>query len=75
MKNLNVRELRANFGRLDELVAEAGELIVMRRGKPIARIMPIAQSRPWPDHADLRAQTPPLAMPSATLIRAERDES
>ena len=42
MKKLSVREMRANIGRLDELVEEAGELVISRRGKPIARVLPAA---------------------------------
>jgi antitoxin (DNA-binding transcriptional repressor) of toxin-antitoxin stability system len=74
MKQLNVREMRACIGRLDELVAEAGELIVSRNGHPIARILPIEGVRKRPDHADLRAATPQLSVSSADLIRGERDE-
>lgn len=74
MKKLSVREMRANIGRLDELVDEAGELIISRRGQPIARVLPISETRQRPNHADLRQRTPPLATSSADLIRAERDE-
>ena len=74
MKELNVREMRAAIGRLDELVNDVGELIVSRRGKPIARILPIGGARQRPDHADLRARMAPLDTPSARLIRNERDE-
>jgi antitoxin (DNA-binding transcriptional repressor) of toxin-antitoxin stability system len=74
MKELNVREMRAAIGRLDELVDDAGELIVSRRGKAIARILPIAARRQRPDHADLRSRMPRLSTPSEALIRDERDE-
>jgi len=74
MKELNVREMRANIGRLDQLVDEAGELIISRRGEPIARVLPVSRRRSLPDHADLRHLTAPLKTPSADLIRAERDE-
>jgi len=74
MKKLNVREMRANIGRLDELVEEAGELIISRRGQPIARVLPVSRPRQRPDHADLRQRTALLTTPSADLIRAERDE-
>jgi antitoxin (DNA-binding transcriptional repressor) of toxin-antitoxin stability system len=73
-KELNVREMRASIGRLDDLVDAAGELIVSRRGKPIARILPVSRRRQRPDHADLRARMPQLSTPSAALIRDERDE-
>jgi len=74
MKELNIREMRANIGRLDELVAAEGELVVSRRGRPIARILPISQHRQPPDHADLRRRMERLQTPSADLIRTERDE-
>lgn len=74
MKELNVREMRANIGRLDELVEEAGELVISRRGQPIARVLPVSRHRPRPDHADLRQRMAKLSTPSAVLIRAERDE-
>jgi prevent-host-death family protein len=74
MKELNVREIRAAIGRLDEIVDEAGEVIISRHGRPIARLLPLPGKRPRPDHADLRARMPRLAVPSADLIRAERDE-
>ena len=74
MKELNIREMRANIGRLGELVAEEGELVISRRGQPIARVLPMAQHRHLPDHADLRQRMPLLQTPSAELIRAEREE-
>ena len=74
MKELNIREMRASLGQLAELVAAEGELLIRRRGKPIARVLPMTQQRLLPDHADLRQRMPLLAKASADLIRAERDE-
>jgi len=74
VKELNIREMRASIGQLEELVNDAGELVVSRRGRPIARVLPISRRRPRPDHADLRARMPRLATSSAALIRDERDE-
>lgn len=74
IKELNIREMRASIGTLEDLVNDAGELIVSRRGRPIARILPVSRRRPRPDHADLRARMLRLSTPSAALIRAERDE-
>ena len=74
MKELNVRQMRESIGRLDALVEEEGELIIRRRGKAIARILPVSRRRQRPDHADLRARTPRLSTASSDLIREERDE-
>jgi antitoxin (DNA-binding transcriptional repressor) of toxin-antitoxin stability system len=38
MKEINVREMRASIGRLAELVEAEGELVISRRGQPIARL-------------------------------------
>lgn len=51
-----------------------GELVISHHGRPIARVLPIAQQRQPPDHADLRRHMKPLQAPSAELIRAERNE-
>ena len=74
MQQLSVREMRESIGKLDHLVNEAGELIVTRNGKPIARILPIQGSRQRPDHADLRQSQPASEVSSTTLIREDRDE-
>lgn len=74
MKKLSIRDMRANVGQLDELVEAAGELLVTRHGKVIARVLPVAGRRHRPDHAELRLLTPRLQVPSSDLIRAERDE-
>lgn len=74
MKELTIREARAHIGRLEELVEEAGEIIISRRGRPIARVLPVSGSRQRPDHAELRQRMGMLGTPSAALIRAERDE-
>ena len=44
LKERNIREMRANMGRLDELVAEEGEFVISRRGQPRTRILPMAAS-------------------------------
>jgi len=73
MKELNVREMRASIGRLAELVEAEGELVISRRGRPIAPVLPIEQRRQVPSHADLKNRMAQLPTTSAELIRAERD--
>lgn len=74
MKELNIREMRASLGQLAELVAAEGELLISRRGEPIARVLPMVPQRRRPDHAELRQRMPLLGSSSADLIRDERDE-
>jgi prevent-host-death family protein len=74
MLKINVRDMRASIGKLGELVDRAGELIVTRHGKEIARILPVRRQRQRPSHADLRNRTGCLGTGSESLIRGERDE-
>jgi prevent-host-death family protein len=74
MKNLSIREVRKELAQLDDLVAREGEVVVTRRGKPIARLLPMRSKRGMPSHADLRASMPRLKKGSEKHLRAERDE-
>ena len=74
MKNLSIREVRRELAQLDDLVAREGEVVVTRRGKPIARLLPMRSKRRMPSHADLRASMPRLKKGSEKHLRAERDE-
>lgn len=73
MRELNIREMREKLGSLDQLVKSEGEIIVTRRGVPIARLLPISGSQTRPSHSELRAKTQRLSMPSQTLVRNDRD--
>jgi len=74
MKNLSIREVRKELAQLDDLVAREGEVVVTRRGKAIARLLPMRSKRGMPSHADLRASMPRLKKGSEKHLRAERDE-
>lgn len=58
MKQLTIREARAALTRVDELLAREPEVVITRRGKPIARLLPISRARNRPSHAALRASMP-----------------
>jgi antitoxin (DNA-binding transcriptional repressor) of toxin-antitoxin stability system len=75
MRKVSVREMRALLPELETTLAQEGELLLTRHGKPIARLMAAAQGRPHrPSHADLRATMPYQEVPSEVLIRQDRDE-
>ena len=74
MKSLSIREVRRELAQLDELVSREGEVVVTRRGRPIARLLPLRSKRQMPSHADLRASMPRLRKGSEGHIRSERDE-
>ena len=74
MKKLSIREVRKELAQLDKLVSREGEVVVTRRGEPIARLLPLRSKRGMPSHADLRASMPRLKRGSEKHIRTDRDE-
>lgn len=73
MKELNVREMRAAIGQLEQIVQASGEITILRRGKPIARVLPVRGRGQRPDHRKLRQRTGTLVS-SEALLREERDD-
>ena len=73
MKTLNIRKMRSALSRLDELVGKEGEVVVTRRGKPLARILPVKARQRIPSRATWRASMPKLKVPSEVLIRRDRE--
>jgi prevent-host-death family protein len=74
MRELSIREMREKLGSLDLLIETEGEIIVTRRGAPIARLLPVEGARQKPGHAELRSAMPRLETPSETLVRNDRDQ-
>lgn len=75
MRRVGVREMRELLPELERALAEAGEILLTRHGRPIARVTPAASGHPvrW-STATLRARMKPLDVPSEVLIRQDRDE-
>jgi prevent-host-death family protein len=72
MTKMTVRQVRSALPRIEEVVAHEGEIVITRRGRAVARVLPIPSLRRAQSHAALRARMPLLA-PSAPLIREDRD--
>jgi len=54
MKNLIIREARQSFIHLDRLLEAEGELIITRRGKPVAYVMLVGRKREMLSRKSLR---------------------
>lgn len=77
MKQLTIREAREGLSHPEEMFADAEEILVVRRGEPVARILPVTGKRAGggiPSRAALRASIPFQTVPSEVTIREERDE-
>jgi len=76
MKIMTVRELRQATPHLKQTLKEAGEVLLVSNGEPIARLLPVAtqpaRSR-LPSLKAFRATLPMLERPIADDIREERD--
>lgn len=73
MKRITVREARQALSRVEALLDAEGELTVTRRGRPVARIVPVGEGRAMPSHEALRKSLPRLAKGSARYVREDRD--
>lgn len=78
MQKINVKEARRNISRLLDVVEAGEEVVILRRGKPVARIHPVAAedagAHQFPDRSALRQKIPPAKQSSASLVRVIRDE-
>jgi antitoxin (DNA-binding transcriptional repressor) of toxin-antitoxin stability system len=74
-RRVNVREVRELLPRIEATLQDEGELVLVRRGKAVARIVPLEEPAPaLLSTQALRARMTPLAVPSEALIRQDRDE-
>jgi len=71
MKRITISETRQGLSRLEELLAE-GEVTITRRGKPVARLLPVGGASRFPSHKELRESMPRLRG-SEQLQREERN--
>jgi len=78
MHKVNIREARRDISRLLDEVAAGEEVIIVRRGTPVARLLKIVESASkalrFPDRSVLRAQLPPRKENSAVMLKEMRDE-
>jgi antitoxin (DNA-binding transcriptional repressor) of toxin-antitoxin stability system len=72
VKTLSIREAREQLTSIEELLAKEREVVLTRRGQPVARILPLSGPRRMPSRANLRRKMPCLT-PSEVLVRADRD--
>lgn len=73
MQTLNARALRSAIPHLENLLALEHELVITQRGKPIARIVQVAQPSALGQMAAIRALCPPMKARGEQLVRDDRD--
>ncbi|MDP3516902.1 MAG: type II toxin-antitoxin system prevent-host-death family antitoxin [Pseudohongiella sp.] len=75
MRETSVREVREKLSTLLDAVAAGDEVLILRNGKPAARLTaPVLQRVQFADRSELRAALPSTGSTAADLVRALRDE-
>ena len=75
MSTVTLAEAKAHFSHLLDQVETGEEIIITRRGQPVARISPILKPKqPVKSLAQFRSQMPRWRKSSAELLREMRDE-
>lgn len=76
-RSASITEVRAHLSAILRDVERGGEVLITRRGRPVARLLPASQPRKPIDFsrlAALRAKLPMDQERSVDLIRRMRDE-
>jgi prevent-host-death family protein len=77
MITVNLAQAKAHLSELLDKVQAGEEVVITRRGHPVAHILPALRPRkplPLQELAAFRATMPRLRRPSAELLREARDE-
>ena len=74
MMKLSIREARQSLSNIEELLTLEGTVTITKRGKEVARVIPINRIIAMPSHCTLRGKTPRQKTGSELLVRADRDE-
>lgn len=75
MKSITIREAREGLSHLEQMFADNDEVIITRRGEPVARILPIKPAKPkFRSLAAFRASQKPLTPPLSQTVIEDREE-
>ncbi len=78
MEKINVREARQHIGQLLDKVIAGEQIIIMRRGNPVAKMSAFDKGeldeQKFPNRQDFRSRIPTARTSAAQLVRGMRDE-
>lgn len=75
MRTITIREAREGLSHPEQLFADDDEVIVTRRGEPVARILPIGKPQVRiRSLAAFRASQTPLSPPLSQTIAEDRED-
>ena len=71
---LSIREARQSLSTIEQILTLEGTVTITKRGKEVARVIPITRMLTMPSHCNLREKTLRQKTGSEQLVRADRDE-
>ena len=73
---VSVAEAKAKLSEILTRVEQGEEVVITRRGKPVAALSPIHKTlKPFTPHAELLASQPKAKTSSVDILRVLRDEA
>jgi len=75
MVTVSVAATKAHLSELLDRIEKGEEIVVTRRGKPVARLSPVkSQKKPFPSLAEFREGIPQLKTSGSKVLQMIREE-
>lgn len=74
MKTITIREAREGLSHPEEMFADDDEVLVLRRGQPVVRILPAFVKSKVRSLADFRARQPLQTVASEVIVAEDRED-
>ena len=74
MKTLTIREAREGLSHPEQMFANNDEILVVCRGEPVARILPVRPKMRVRSLAAFRARQPMQTVPSEEIVGEDRSD-
>lgn len=74
MKTLTIREAREGLSHPDQMFADSDEILVVCRGEPVARILPVEPKRRVRSLRAFLESQPMQTVPSEVILAEERKD-
>jgi antitoxin (DNA-binding transcriptional repressor) of toxin-antitoxin stability system len=74
MKTLTIREAREGLSHPDQMFADSDEVLVVCRGEPVARILPVEPRRKIRSLRAFLESQPMQTVPSEDILAEERED-
>jgi prevent-host-death family protein len=74
MRTAGIREVRQDLTSLLDDVRKGREVVITDRGRPIARIVPVEQRKPFPDLSAFRERFGDLGVSASQMVIEDRED-